>query len=169
MSSDLISLQEAAELIGKNLRTIQRHIKAGKLARHDKDGKSYVSRDELTKEFGIKNQSPKIPAGESSKQTTEKVQKELNYEAKWIEEIQKHAETREELGIWKGRAEAYQAFASRLLGNGNADIDINTSSTKPATNVVPKNIRWATYTIYILIGVFFIIILTATILIFKGV
>ena len=174
MSSDLISLQEAAELIGKNLRTIQRHIKAGKLARHDKDGKSFVSRDEVAKKFGIKNQSPKIPVGELPNQT-ERVHKELDYEGKWIEEIQKHAETREELGIWKGRAEAYQAFASRLLGNGNKEnAGNNVESDEKKTSVYPegsrgvnKSVKTYTYIIYALIGVFFII-MTFSALILLG-
>lgn len=121
MSDDLITLQEAAELTGKNLRTIQRHIKAGKLTRHLRDEKSYVSRDEVEKKFGKISkgfeEKPK-PQATPETQETKSPPERLNYEIKWVDEIQKHAETREELGIWKGRAEAYQAFASRLLGDG---------------------------------------------------
>ena len=168
MSDDLISLVEAATLVGKNLRTIQRHIKAGKLARHDKDGKSYVSRDEIEKKFGIKNQSPKIPVGELPKETVEKPQKELNYETKWIEEVQKHAETREELGVWKGRAEAYQAFASRLLGNGNVEsVDREMAQSENKKSPVYKSIKTYTYLIYGLIGIFFIIITIFVLIVLK--
>ena len=41
-----------------------------------------------------------------------------DYQKKWTDEIQKHAQTREQLGEWRGRAEAYQAFSARLLGDG---------------------------------------------------
>ena len=53
MSQDLISLQESAALIGKNLRTIQRYIKAGRLTAHFENGKNFISRSELEKKFKI--------------------------------------------------------------------------------------------------------------------
>jgi len=131
MSDELVTLQEAAELIGKNLRTIQRYIKAGKLRRHQKDGKNFVSRSELETKFKMSaTKPPESVASEKIADASEsrQIPKVEDYQKKWIEEIQKHAQTREELGIWKGRAEAYQAFASRLLGTGagggNAPVDL---------------------------------------------
>jgi len=163
--NDLITFQEAATILGKNLRTIQRYIKVGTLTRHDKDGKSCVSRDEVEKKFGIKNQSPKKPAGELPKQTTKRAQEEISYEVKWIEEVQKHAETREELGVWKGRAEAYQAFAARLLGNGNIEKEIAAREIKKSP--VDKSIKTYTYLIYGLVGIFFIIITIFALIVLK--
>jgi len=149
---DLISLNEAAALIGKNLRTIQRHIKKGKLTRHEKDGKSFVSRKELEQKFDKfpkrnkeKPKSQKV-AVESQTQETKSKPQGFNYEGKWIDEVQKHAETREELGQWKGRAEAYQNFAARLLGNGTNKKDDIVSPVK-------------NYLLYIIIGVLIIFLL----------
>jgi len=174
MSQDLISLSEAAELIGKNLRTIQRHIKSGKLTRHDRDGKSYVSRGEVEEKFGkissIKEKkvvAEKEPVIEQAK-VTSKEEKGSDYQAKWIEEVQKHAETREELGVWKGRAEAYQAFASRLLGNGNVEsVDREMAQSENKKSPVYKSIKTYTYLIYGLIGIFFIIILFFVLIVLK--
>lgn len=131
MSQDLILLNDAATLVGKNLRTIQRYIKNGQLSRHQKDGTSFVSRQELENKFSIKDTPvpPPMPPIPIRKKTTETVlpakTKVLDFQVKWVEEIEKHAQTREELGVWKGRAEAYQQFASRLLGNGKNTINID--------------------------------------------
>lgn len=129
--NDLITLQEAAALIGKNLRTIQRYIKNGELRKYEKEGKNFVSRQEIEQKFGkfSKKVEQKPPQPEPKTKEKESSPERLNYEVRWIDEIQKHAQTREELGIWKGRAEAYQAFASRLLGTGpngvNEKIDLD--------------------------------------------
>jgi len=179
MSSDLISLNEAAELIGKNLRTIQRHIKNGKLTRHQKDDKSFVSRREIESKFNIIATKPResvVSERTEDATTTRQGQPVEDYQKKWVEEIQNHAETREELGVWKGRAEAYQAFASRLLGNGNIDSiekEVATSEVKkapvdPSTTLgVNKSIKTYTYLIYGLIGIFFIIILFFVLIVLK--
>lgn len=132
MSQDMIALAEAAKLLGKNLRTIQRHIKAGTLTRHYRDGKNFVSRIELESKFKLIGQKPKpvadtptikesktFPTPTPTKTTDDFWPKEAQeYQKKWTDEIQKHAQTKEQLGEWRGRAEAYQAFASRLLGDG---------------------------------------------------
>ncbi len=118
---DLITLTDAATLVGKNLRTIQRYIQNGQLTRHKKDGKNFVSHKELESKFNVKTtKSPESVVTQKTEDATKTRQEPSvnDYQKKWVEEIQKHAETREELGIWKGRAEAYQAFASRLLGTG---------------------------------------------------
>lgn len=128
MSQDLITLQEAADLIGKNLRTIQRYIKTGKLTRHDKDGKTYVSRDEVKKKFNFVTPS-NVDEIDLQKKASPSSANDNDFQIKWIEEIEKHAQTREELGAWKGRAEAYQSFASRLLSNGNSSENAHDPST----------------------------------------
>lgn len=165
MSDDLITLQEAAELIGKNLRTIQRHIKAGKLTRHLRDEKSYVSRDEVEKKFGKISkgfeEKPK-PQATPETQETKSPPERLNYEIKWVEEIQKHAETREELGIWKGRAEAYQAFSARLLGDGKMpEIQPETKKNDIAVPEVPissskNNSIMSPLLLYIIMAILFL-------------
>ena len=189
MPDDLISLTEAATLVAKNLRTIQRYIKMGKMTRHQKDGKSFISRRELENKFKIMATKPQESvASEKAEDATKppQVKPADDYQNKWVEEIQKHAQTREELGVWKGRAEAYQAFASRLLGpkgapfggNGNIEnvdpstppentssMELGTSRDKPLG--VNKSIKTYTYLIYGLIGIFFIIILFFVLIVLK--
>ncbi len=170
MSSDLITLNEAAELIGKNLRTIQRHVKSGKLKKHDVAGKSFISRAELVKKIGVSintvAEKEAKPAKKPQKGSQEFRQEETaDYQKKWAEELQKHAQTREELGVWKGRAEAYQAFSARLLGNGQVpDAQNLNSQTKP--NPVTKSVKIYTYIIYAMIAVFLVIITIFFLLIF---
>lgn len=172
---DLISLSEAATLVGKNLRTIQRRIKAGQLTRHDIEGKSFVSRGEVENKFRIKNQPLKKLAGEPPKKSAEISKNELDYAEKWIEEIQKHAETREELGIWKGRAEAYQSFAARLLGNGHIEniakeavASENKKPIDPSTSLgASKSAKIYTYLIYGMIGIFFVIMTILVLIMLK--
>ena len=173
--NDLISLNEAAELIGKNLRTIQRYIKDGKLSRHDENEKSFVSKKEVEEKFGVLKaekaeikkesatekenhvapppvQKPKYRPAEES--TWQKEFKE--YQQKWIDEVKAHAETKESLGEWKGRAEAYQAFAARLLGDGQPpEIKKSDTIVSPIKN----------YLLYIVIGVLFIALVVLGILV----
>jgi len=178
MSPDLISLTEAAELIGKNLRTIQRYIKTGVLTRQHRDGKNFISRSELEQKFGKVTKKPEEkPSGEaeaSKPQAAAEVPKSpperRNYEEKWTEEVQKHAQTREELGVWKGRAEAYQAFASRLLGSGEKiDLDSNHPESmrdkkdEPIVNRLPQMPNSLIY--YIAFAVLFVILILLFVLI----
>jgi len=180
MPDDLISLTEAATLVAKNLRTIQRYIKMGKLTRHQKDGKSFISRRELENKFKIMATKPQESvASEKAEDATKPRQETVSrdkpelteaqqYQTKWMEEVEKHAETREELGIWKGRAEAYQAFASRLLGNGNVEsVDREMAQSEIKKSPVDKNIRTYIYLIYGLVGVFFVIILFFVLIVSK--
>ena len=179
---DLITLQEAATLIGKNLRTIQRHIKNGKLTRHEKDGKNFINRTELEQKLSARGGSA-FGGGKISKKSEEKPSSEteaskpqtaadaheskspperLNYEEKWIDEIQKHAQTREELGIWKGRAEAYQAFASRLLGTGpkgvNEKIDLDQNPPAPRPPQISLLYYIAFAVLFVILILLFVII-----------
>lgn len=163
MSQELITLHEAAELIGKNLRTIQRYIKTGKLTRFDKDGKSFVDKQEVEGKIGIV--PPKKEDVKPSSPPKSAAPGSVDYQTKWVQEIQNHAQTREELGVWKGRAEAYQAFAARLLGNGQVpDIENIASNPKPMVN---KSVKTYTYIIYGLIGIFFIIITIFVLIVLK--
>lgn len=172
--SDLISLTEAAAHIGKNLRTIQRYLKAGTLTAHPKDGKNFISRTELESKFSVKNQ-PSPPKSETIKPpsppkvaTQDSWQGEAHeYQKKWIDEVQKHAQTREELGQWKGRAEAYQAFASRLLGTGpngvNEKIDLEQNppeiKKEPLVNVNRSPQMSYSLIYYIAFAVLFVILI----------
>ena len=183
---DDLTFQEAATLIGKNLRTIQRHIKNGKLSRHPshaKDGKNFISRSELEQKFGKVSKKPEEkPSGEAEAskpqaaaedQVPKSPPERQNYEEKWINEIQKHAQTREELGVWKGRAEAYQAFASRLLGSGEKiDLDQNHPESmrnnaykkdEPVVNRSPQMPNSLIY--YIAFAVLFVILILLFVLI----
>ena len=173
MSQDLIPLTEAAALIGKNLRTIQRYNKAGTLMSHAKDGRSFISCQELESKYSIKETTarPPAPPPPVRKETTKTVPpvktKVLDYQTKWVEEIQKHAQTREELGTWKGRAEAYQNFASRLLGNGKTPDLKNAPETKKEENVtsvtpsteMPKAYTFAFYLVLAILAIIFILLL----------
>src|SRR3990167_8418116 len=99
MDNDLISLGEAATFVGKNLRTIQRLIKAGKLTRHEKDGKNFISRKELERKFSIKakNETPPSPIQEPTMPKPTKAYQPVSeiswqeeakeYQKKWIGEV----------------------------------------------------------------------------------
>ena len=155
MDNDLISLGEAATFVGKNLRTIQRLIKAGKLTRQQKDGKNFVSRKELESKFNITATKPQ----ESVVRQAPRVE---DYQKKWTDEIQKHAQTREELGVWKGRAEAYQAFAGRLLGEGKSikkdDIVVKTEPENDNSPPLTKS-SFSYYLIFAILGLIFILLI----------
>jgi len=145
MSQELITLQEAADLIGKNLRTIQRYIKTGKLTRQIKDGHNFIDVNELKSKFEtIETQTPRPPEKESSSSDTKGVmdwvQRADTYRDKWENEVQAHAKTREELGVWRGRAESYQNFASRLLNSGAAEQTRSEETTAPKS--VPAKDFW---------------------------
>jgi len=155
MSDELITLPEAATLVGKNLRTIQRYLENGVLTRHEKDGKNFISRSQIEQKFSARGGSA-FGGGKFSKRFEEKPKPQtkspphgLNYEEKWIEEIQKHAQTREELGEWKGRAEAYQSFAARLLGNGSQKDDLVASEIKRSSKI---NFPLSPVVFYLIIG-----------------
>lgn len=173
MPDDLIPLDDAAELIGKNLRTIQRYLQSGRLKRYEKDDKNFVSRRELETNFPSTTKSAKETTNQT---TTPRPQKPSvasgdNYwQKKWSDEIEKHAQTREELGQWKGRAEAYQAFAARLLGNGETNINVDNLNQAPeikkdepvGVNRPPQNYS---FVYYLAFAVLFVILILLFVLI----
>ncbi len=175
MSQNLISLGEAASLLGKNIRTIQRYIKTGTLKCYQRNSKNYVNRKELETKFNIATtlkedvveikeeieKSPKI-----NDNTTFWQKEAREFQNKWTQEIKNHAQTREHLGEWKGRAEAYQSFASKLLTDGSSgnkndiknnhisndpDISVDMSSKPRAKKTIDPNI------VYYFIGVMVIV------------
>ena len=173
--NDLISLGEAAGIIGKNIRTIQRYIKSGTLKSYIRRGKNFVSKRELENKFNIATTSKEdvvdikeeikksyqIPGSANFWQTEAQ-----EFQNKWTQEIKNHAQTREHLGEWKGRAEAYQSFASKLLTDGSSgnkndiknnhisndpDISVDMSSKPRAKKTIDPNI------VYYFIGVMVIV------------
>ena len=173
---DLISLQQAAKLIGKNLRTIQRYLKTGKISYHQENGKNLVSRKEIEEKILKRSSKSNVELAElqekkpeidntkdellKSVQENSFWQKEaVKYQNHWINEIREHAGTREQLGHWKGRVEAYQSFAPRLLSNGQEQ----TKSKNKFYSLLKTplaNYRIATVNsiiIYLLIGIIFLI------------
>lgn len=170
MPEDLISFNEAATLIGKNLRTIQRYIKNGRLNRYQKDDKNFISRQELENKFTIMaTRTAKSVATQKEEDATSS-SATGDFQKKWIDEVEKHAQTREELGIWKGRAEAYQTFASRLLSSGEKiDLEQNPSPEIKKDEPIANNDRSPQMTnsliYYIAFAVLFVILILLFVLI----
>ncbi len=170
--NDLISLGEAAGIIGKNIRTIQRYIKSGTLKSYIRRGKNFVSKRELENKFNIATTSKEdvVDIKEEIKKSYQ-IPGSANFwqneaqefQNKWTQEIKNHAQTREYLGEWKGRAEAYQAFASKLLTDGSnnntnnngishdPDIAVEMSPEPRAKKTINPNI------VYFFIGVMAIV------------
>lgn len=145
--SNLITLPQAANLIGKNLRTIQRYISSGKLTPRIVDGRNLVDKAEVMSKFHISNEIRKTSLAENNAQTTEPPRTndinatdnfigDSHYRDKWESEMKDHAKTREELGVWRGRAESYQNFASKLLAAGDNSVSEVSNNEKPQTTPV---------------------------------
>ncbi len=174
LADDLISLNEAASLIGKNLRTIQRYLKSGRLTHHEQGDKNFISKKELEAKFNVTTEKPKETATQTTSPRPQKTfvaQGDSYWQKKWGEEIEKHAHTREELGQWKGRAEAYQAFATRLLGNGEANLNVENLNQSPeikkdesvsSVNRPPQNYS---FIYYLAFAVLFVILILLFVLI----
>lgn len=149
MTQTLVTLPQAANLIGKNLRTIQRYISNGKLTPHLKDGRNFIDREELSNKFQIRAET--IMTGASNAAAPDQSRADVNrgtpnlaeanhYRDKWENEIQAHAKTREELGVWRGRAESYQNFATKLLASG--DKNVSEASNHEKTPNGPNRDFW---------------------------
>jgi hypothetical protein len=175
--ADQVQLDVAAAAVGKSEITLRRLIKAEKIPYRkertltgfiylvDPDAVSayYASRDadidgELsdeapTQETPIAIRRPGIPAAglpqaDPADTSAGYWQKKADlYEERYYTEAKEHSQTREELGVWRGRAEQTQSMLMKMLP-ANSDVEIRSGadlkkSTKPERTEKPIESRQA--------------------------
>ena len=151
-----IPLDAAAAVVGKSEVTLRRLIKADKIPfRREKTltGFVYVIDIEAAKAYydvpdvapaeePAKEEKEEAPAAKATTvrvgianqegSTAEYWQKRSeSYEDRYHGEVGKHAQTREELGVWRGRAEQAQSMLVKLLPS-NSEVEVQ----KPREAVV---------------------------------
>jgi hypothetical protein len=162
--ADLVQLDVAAALVGKSEVTLRRLIKAGKVPVHKEKTLTgfiylidpaklqayYESRGEVV--FESMEEAPTEPvskdsgarrlavAGENGGEVTYWQKRAETYEERYHAELQKHASAREELGIWRGRAEHAQAMLMKLLPPV-PEVLMNTSVEVPEKDAKPLKRR----------------------------
>lgn len=137
----LVQLDEAANLVGKSEVTLRRLIKAGKVPFHKEKtltGFIYLIDPEQVRAYydgrpleavtateepevesqseGSRRSSVRVAVAGESGNFSEYWQKKAEiYEERYTQEMSRHAHTREELGLWRGRAEQAQSMLVKLL------------------------------------------------------
>lgn len=175
--AELIQLDKAAALAGKSEVTLRRLIKAQKIPFQKEKtltGFIYlVDPEEVRKFYNIKVDSapksteelPKSPSSQSgvriavagdSGNANEYWQKKSElYEDRYQQELIKHSNTREELGVWRGRAEQTQSMLMKLLP-APGDVEVQ----RPQVQHVEARPFW-TWTTFFLMTVFVIVLASA--------
>lgn len=140
--AELIQLDQAASIVGKSEVTLRRLVKAGKIPferQKTLTGFIYlVDPLEVKKYYKIRNGGAYTPEGDGADEITLNTPRSANkvrlavsdetgnqteywqkkaesYEDKYYTELNTHAQTREDLGVWRGRAEHAQAMLLKLL------------------------------------------------------
>lgn len=136
--AELVQLDKAASQVGKSEVTLRRLIKAEKIPFQKEKtltGFIYlVDPNEVRKFYKMKPEDAPAPAsktkepvapqsppvriaiaGESGNVNEYWQKKSELYEDRYHQELAKHSNTREELGVWRGRAEQTQAMLMKLL------------------------------------------------------
>lgn len=162
--AELVQLDKAAALVGKSEVTLRRLIKAEKIPfkkektltgfvylvdpnavrkfykmkpvaaqpAETKVTPTPVESEEATSHSGVRI----AVAGESGSVSEYWQKKSDLYEERYREELVKHANTREELGVWRGRAEQTQAMLMKLLP---APQEVAVGNNVPEQGVAPKS------------------------------
>lgn len=159
--ADLIQLDAAAALVGKSEVTLRRLIKAGKIPVHKEKtltGFMYLVNPAQVKAY-YQGKGADLPeetdepaeqpaqskvsgrrlavAGESGNEMEYWQKRAETYEERYHGELQKHSQTREELGVWRGRAEHAQAMLMKMLP---APAEVTTTeSLKEGRTVVTES------------------------------
>ncbi|MEI6478434.1 MAG: hypothetical protein WCO52_05615 [bacterium] len=157
--AELMQLDRAAAAAGKSEVTLRRLIKAGKIPFHKEKtltGFIYMVDPDQVRAFysgaPIEIKPESVPVDEESDATEpasipthairvavagesgaahEYWQKKADmYEDKYNDEVVKHSQAREELGVWRGRAEQSQAMLMKLL-------PASSDAAQPQAPVVP--------------------------------
>jgi len=81
------------------------------------------------------------------------------YEDRYTQEMQKHSQAREELGMWRGRAEQAQTMLTKLLPASSEEVP------KPV-EVVPVNKEASPWLVSILVTLVFLIIIAGAVVIY---
>jgi len=148
--ADPIQLDAAAALVGKSEVTLRRLIKAGKIAFHKEKtptGFIYQVDPEVVLAYYNKRESdisaasqavediesaPKgapVPMPAESAVSPAYWQKRAEiYEERFNHEVQNHSQTREELGVWRGRAAQAQDMIVKLLP-APGEVQVQTEET----------------------------------------
>jgi hypothetical protein len=100
-------------------------------------------------------------AGESGNPTEYWQKRAESYEDRYHGEMQKHSQTREELGVWRGRAEHAQAMLMKMLPSPT-EVTTSDSRKEEAPIVVQSETSW-------LITFLSIIVTVACIVLIAGV
>lgn len=92
-------------------------------------------------------------AGESGSATEYWQKKYEMYEERYNREVEKHAQTREELGLWRGRAEQAQSMLVKILPAGNQVVSSTPDNKRnPELEKNDNNISWLLSIVIFLLG-----------------
>lgn len=169
--ADHIQLDAAAALVGKSEVTLRRLIKAGKipvkkektltgfiyLVNPDDVAAYYQGKGADTADFDDAADTPEPAAPQPTASNTpmrrlavagesggasEYWQKRAEiYEERYHGEMQKHSQTREELGVWRGRAEHAQAMLMKMLPSP-AEVTTSEAPKEQAPAPTQSNGSW---------------------------
>jgi hypothetical protein len=157
--AELLPLEQAASAIGKSTTTVRRLVKANKIPFEkqrtptgfiyllDTDNLKayYQARDGsiFDEDFPIEapakaGQQVRIAvAGETGGQAEYWQKKAELYEDKYLNELTGHAQTREDLGVWRGRAEQAQSMLLKLLPNPQ-EVEVRDAVEQKVVKAAPK-------------------------------
>lgn len=166
--AELLHLDAAAKLVGKSEVTLRRLVKAGKIAvEKEKTTTGFVylvDADEVQRYYGVRRSAqttpkteskhdPEVPhavesqgrvrvavSGDQGSTMDYWLKRAETYEERYYKEVQKTGELREELGLWRGRAEHAQGLLIKLLPAPNT-VEVNTPQATPVQQTVTKKTR----------------------------
>lgn len=90
------------------------------------------------------------------------------YEEKYNQEVTRHAQTREELGVWRGRAEQAHSMLLKLLPAPGGEVEVRPSSARSSSDSNPSrgDGTWVA-TLVVSFTLIIIIIAAAAVMYFK--
>lgn len=173
----MVSLAEAALISGKSEITIRRLVKAGKVAfkkEATQTGFNYtVDADSVRAYYGQAAASEsatsvEIPAKSTAIQTDSRVRVAVadesgssvsywhkraeGYEQRFHAQVRANADLREQVGLWKGRAENAQAMLVKLLPAPSDTVEVKEGRAKPEAPENEKRLQAVGAGVLLLLG-----------------
>ena len=101
---------------------------------HSRDTEPEVQVATQAQAASAKNQSVRVAVSDPKSGPAEYWQKRAEiYEDRFTQEVVKHAQTREDLGVWRGRAEQAQSMLIKLLPAPQSEVEV-----RPKTEVIEQ-------------------------------
>lgn len=176
----MVSLAEAALISGKSEITIRRLVKAGKVASKkeatqtgfnytvDADAvRAYYGQASAQKEPVVSGQAVQQPAStavqaenrvrvavadESGSSVAYWHKRAEGYEQRFHAQVRTNADLREQVGLWKGRAENAQAMLVKLLPPPSDTLEVREGKAKPETPENEKRLQAVGAGVLLLLG-----------------